>query len=105
MKLLAAYLEMALNSQEDVSYNVVAYYKKVQWDLDRTGYILTPRVLQFSSNQKIIDVLIEFDDARHQLQNSVIVQEEISIGHIYPSLILLIMRAQKLYAALFHDQN
>lgn len=87
----------AEKSTSDLS---VELYEQLQWDLDQIQYVLTPRVIQSSDDQRVIDSLIEFDTTRRSLHNAVIAHKQILIGGVLPDMIALLEQAQTLYSVL-----
>lgn len=89
---------------ESTSDRTVAFYERSQWDLDQIQTVLTPRLIQSQveeDSQEVIDALIEFDEARRGLHNSVIADKLISIQSAFPALISLIGVAGRLYQTIF----
>ncbi len=86
--------------ETDLSSRVVEYYVNIKDDLNYIGDHLTPRVLEFSQNQKLIDDLIMFDDARSHLFDAVLAEQKISIGGIFPTLIVFVAKVHVLCEAL-----
>ena len=72
----------------------------VKWDLDQIRDVLTPRVVQSSNDQQIIDALVEFDDARRKLHNAIIVHKRIVTHSVFPDTIALLEQVQSLYGIL-----
>jgi hypothetical protein len=78
----------------------VEFYEFVKWDLDQIQLVLTPRVIQSQAEQELIDVLIEFDQARRDLHNGVTVDKLISTQAAFPPLISLVEMSGKVYETL-----
>jgi hypothetical protein len=94
----------AMSPTESTSDRTVTFYDQSQWDLDQIQTVLLPRLIQSQvdeDSQEVIDALIEFDQARRDLHNSVITDKLISIQSAFPALISLIETAGKLYKTIF----
>ena len=78
----------------------VELYESAKWDLDQIQLVLTPRVIQSYAEQDLIDVLIEFDQARRELHNGVIGHKLVSTQSAFPALISLVEVSGKLYGTL-----
>lgn len=89
-------------STSDIS---IEFYNAVKWDIDQIQSILTPRVIQSSGEQPLIDALIAFDDAHRELRNSIIAHKLVSTHSVFPNIILLVKRSGQLYKALFNYWN
>jgi hypothetical protein len=68
--------------------------------LDQIQTVLTPRVMQSSTDQELIDALIEFDDARRRLHNSIIGHKLICTQSVFPDVLSLVQSSEHLYQAL-----
>jgi hypothetical protein len=85
------------NTLSDIA---VKLYHGIHYDLDHLCDVLLPRVIQESSDQKLIDALVEFDRARWNLRNGVVVHTQITIGGIFPDIIILLKQAHLVYSTL-----
>jgi hypothetical protein len=95
------------NSSSDRSLfdYVFDLYESVKWDLDQIQTVLTPWILQSEADQRIIDSMMIFDEARRQLHNAIIVDKLISTGAAYPTLIEFIDVVANLYDILSEHWN
>jgi hypothetical protein len=75
-----------------------AFYDAVKWDLDHIRDVLTPRVIQSSNDQHVIDALVEFDQASSEVHNVVVKQKKVSREDVYPSIVKFLERVQALYS-------
>ena len=89
--------DIGKKSPSDVT---VELYESAKWDLDQIQLVLTPRVIQSYAEQDLIDVLIEFDQARRELHNGVIGHKLVSTQSAFPALISLVEVSGKLYGTL-----
>lgn len=78
----------------------IDYYKSVEWDLDQIQNILIPRVIQSSEDTSLINLLIEFDDARRELHHSIIAHEQVVTHSVFKNVISLIRCAERVYRAI-----
>jgi hypothetical protein len=85
---------------KSISDVAVEFYEAVTWDLDQIQTVLTPRVVQSSTDQELIDALIEFDDARRRLHNSIIGHKLICTQSVFPDVLSLVQSSRRLYQAL-----
>jgi hypothetical protein len=93
-------LPEAVNKNQSMSDLAVEFYEAIRWDLDQIRDVLTPRVVQSSNDQAVIDALVEFDNARRRLHNAVAVHTRIVTHGILPDVINLLEESQALYAGL-----
>ncbi len=61
-------------STSDVS---VRFYQALRWDLDQIRDVITPRIMQYPTDQALIDRLVEFDDASRNLKHAIIMHKEV----------------------------
>jgi hypothetical protein len=64
-------LPNVVSTEKSTSDLTVEFYEAVKWDLDQIRDVLTPRVVQSSADQEIINALVEFDNARRKLHNAI----------------------------------
>lgn len=93
-------LPNSVSKEKSTSDIAVEFYKEVTWDLDQIQSVLTPRVIQSSGDQTLIDALVEFDDARRNLDNSIIAHKLVITHGVFQNVILLVQSAGHLYQAL-----
>jgi hypothetical protein len=79
---------------------VIEWYEHAKWDLDQIQSVLTPMVLQSDHEQKLIDALLEFDQARRALHSGIISHKLVVTDAAYPRLIDLALEAANLYDAI-----
>ena len=94
-------LPSAVSAEKSTSDLSVEFYDVTKWDLDQIRDVLTPRVVQSSNDQQIIDALIEFDDARRKLHNAIIVHKRIVTHSVFPDTIALLEQVRSLYGILY----
>lgn len=106
-KMIAQLRELpnTVNAEKSTSDLAVEWYEEVKWDLDEIQHLLTPRVVQSSNDQQVIDSLIEFDSARRSLHNAIIVHRRVVTHSVFPYVIKLLEQAQVLYGALCDDRR
>jgi hypothetical protein len=85
-------------SESDIA---IEYYDAVRWDLDQIQNVLTPRVMQSSTDQNLIDLLIEFDSAHRQLHHSIIGHQQAVTQAVFSEVISLVGSAARLYEAIY----
>ncbi len=93
-------LPSAVSAEKSTSDLAVEFYEAIKWDLDQIRDVLTPRVVQSSKDQKIINSLIEFDSARRRLHNAIIVHKRVVTHSVFPDVVELLKQAQSVYSAL-----
>jgi hypothetical protein len=93
-------LSSAISNEKSTSDLAVEFYRAVKWDLDQIQNVLTPRVMQSSTDQQIINALVEFDNARRKLHNAIIVHRKIVTHSAFPAVIELLEQTQALYSAI-----
>ena len=75
----------------------VEFYRNVRWDLDQIQMVLTPRVIQSSRNQALVDALVEFDDARRSLHTEIVAHELVVTHSVMPHVVRLMDVSGRLY--------
>lgn len=61
------------NSQtQSLSDMAVEFYEMERWDLGQIQTVLTPRLLEGATDQKLIDALMEFDHAQRALYSAIL---------------------------------
>ncbi len=98
-------LPNAVSAERSTSDLAVEFYDAVRWDLDQVQYVLTPRVVQSSADQRIINTLVEFDNARRQLHNAVIVHKRVVTHSVFPTVLEFLEQVQAVYAAICEKWN
>lgn len=93
-------LRNGISKDKSTSDVAVEFYEAVRWDLDQIQTILTPRVIRSSNDQRLIDAVIEFDDARRKLHSSIIGHKLAGTHSVFPDLLLLVQSSGRLYQAL-----
>ena len=78
----------------------VDFYEEIRWNLDQVGDILIPRVIESTTDQDVINYLIEFDRARIKLHTATYVHNRIAIGGIFPDVVNLLIQAHAVYNTL-----
>lgn len=95
-------LQKMKNAKEsqDAENGATRFFEAARWDLNQIQSVLTPRVLQFSGDQELVDLLIEFDDAYRQLHNAISFRLPEDDGAVFAGVYLLIRVSVKLYQGL-----
>lgn len=88
-----------------ISDVAVEFYEAVAWDLDQIQTVLTPRVVQSSGDQNLIDALVEFDDTRRKLHNAIIGHKLIKHENVFPHVVSLIECSSQVYETLCASWN
>ena len=70
-------LPNSVSREESTSDVSVRFYQALRWDLDQIRDVITPRIMQYSTDQALIDRLVEFDDASRNLNHAIIVHKEV----------------------------
>ena len=70
-------LPNSVGREESTSDVSVKFYQALRWDLDQIQDVITPRIMQYSTDQSLIDRLVEFDDASRNLNHAIIVHKEV----------------------------
>jgi len=85
---------------EAASDVVVEFYKRFLWDLKQIQLVLTPLVITSSSDQKLIDALIEFDKAHREF--CVGIRSHVLSGsqEAWPAMVRLVRCSGTLYGAI-----
>ena len=94
-------LPASISGEKSTSDVAVEFYEAVIWDLDQIQNVLTPRIIQSSNDQELIDALVEFDNGRRQLHNSIIGHKLAATHNVFPNLLILIERSGRLYQTLY----
>jgi hypothetical protein len=75
---------------KSLSDMAVEFYEMVRWDLEQIQTVLTPRLLESATDQKLIDALMEFDHAHRALYSAILGHKLIvtqSAYHYIPDVI------------------
>jgi hypothetical protein len=70
-------LPNSVSREESTSDVSVRFYQTLRWDLDQIRDVITPRIMQYPTDQALIDRLVEFDDASRNLTHAIIVHKEV----------------------------
>ena len=70
-------LPNSVSREESTSDVSVRFYQTLRWDLDQIRDVITPRIMQYPTDQALIDRLVEFDDASRNLKHAIIVHKEV----------------------------
>jgi hypothetical protein len=70
-------LPNSVSREESTSDVSVRFYQALRWDLDQIRDVITPRIMQYSTDQVLIDRLVEFNDASRKLNHAIIVHKEV----------------------------
>lgn len=85
---------------ESPSTIVNQFYKKIQWDLDQIQNVLTPLVITSSSEQRLTDALVEFDQTQREFINGIRSHQMAGTQAAFPALVALVRGSGKLYATI-----
>ena len=75
----------------------VEYYEMVKWDLEQIQAVLTPRLLESATDQKLIDALMEFDHAHRALYSAILGHKLVVTQSAYSRIPDLFAAAGRLY--------
>ena len=70
-------LPNSVSREESTSDVSVRFYQALRWDLDQIRDVITPRIMQYPTDQVLIGRLVEFDDASRNLKHAIIVHKEV----------------------------
>jgi len=70
-------LPNSVSREESTSDVSVRFYQTLRWDLDQIRDVITPRIMQYPTDQALIDRLVEFDDASRNLKHAIIMHKEV----------------------------
>jgi hypothetical protein len=85
---------------ESPSTIVADFYKKIQWDLDQIQNVLTPLVITSSSEQRLIDALVSFNQTQRELINGIRSHQMAGTQEAFPALVALVRGSGRLYATM-----
>lgn len=89
-----------ISKEKSTSDVAIEFYQAVTWDLDQIQSVLTPRVIQSSTDQALIDALIEFDNVRRKLHNSIIGHKLVITHSVFPNVLSMVEASKHLYQTL-----
>jgi hypothetical protein len=90
----------AISAQKSSSDVAIEYYDAVKWDLDQIQGVLTPRLLQGPTDQRLLESLVAFDNARRELHHSIIGHQQAVTHAVFARLVPMIVSARYLYASI-----
>jgi nucleoside phosphorylase len=82
---------------KSLSDMAIEFYEMVGWDLSQIQMVLTPRLLESATDQKLIDALMEFDHAHRTLYSAILGHKHIITQSAYSYIPDLIAAAGHLY--------
>ena len=94
-------LPIEIASHKSTSDIAVEYYEALSWDMDQIQNVLTPRVMQNSTDQPLIDALIVFDNARRTLHHSIIGHRQAVTQAVFENVRPLIQSAERVYQLIY----
>lgn len=94
-------LPIEIARSKSTSDIAVEYYEALSWDMDQIQNVLTPRVMQSSTDQLLIDALVVFDDARRTLHHSIIGHKQAVTQAVFENVRPLIEAAEKVYHLIY----
>ncbi len=96
-------LPIEIARHKSTSDIAVEYYEAMSWDMDQIQNVLTPRVMQNSTDQPLIDALIIFDNARRTLHHAIIVHRQVVTHGVFENVRPLIQSAEKVYQLIYEN--
>jgi len=92
------------DGEEHLSDLATKYYNEIRWDVDQMRNVITPRVIQSSDDQELIDALVEFDSVVRELYSAIKAHRQVADGRVFlagdiafPEIIRLIEKARTIY--------
>jgi len=82
---------------KSLSDMAVEFYEMERWDLDQIQTVLTPRLLESATDQKLIDALMEFDHAHRALYSAILGHKFVITQSAFSHIPDLIATAGHLY--------
>lgn len=79
----------------------VEYYEALSWDMDQIQNVLTPRVMISSTDQALIDALIEFGDARRALRHSINEHKQVHNHVVYEKIPPFFRSTERIYEVIY----
>lgn len=76
------------------------FYEAVKWELEQVQTILTPRLLQSATDQKLIEALMEFDHANRALYSAILAHKQAVTQSAFSFVTDLVVAAEHLYREL-----
>lgn len=89
------------NAKDSPSDVAIRYYEEMGWDLDQIQNVLTPRVIDIATNQRLIDTLVEFGDTRRALHHAIIAHRQAVTQGVFEHIVALIEGAARLYEVIW----
>lgn len=90
-------LTESLHHTQSLSDMATEFYEMEKWDLDQIQTVLTPRLLQSATDQRLVDALMEFDHAHRALYSAIIGHKLAVTQSAYGYVPDLIVAAGNLY--------
>jgi hypothetical protein len=75
----------------------VEFYEMEKWDLDQIQTVLTPRLLESATDQKLIEALMEFDHTHRALYSAILGHKLVVTQSAFSRIPDLIAAAGRLY--------
>jgi hypothetical protein len=76
------------------------FYKTVEWELEQIQTILTPRLLQSATDQKLVEAIMEFDHANRTLYTAILAHKQAVTQSAFSPVVALVLAAERLYREL-----
>jgi len=95
----------AATENNSPSDQAISYQEAVGWDLSEVANVLTPRLLEAQAEQRLVDGLVDFDEARRQLRHSIIAHQQAVTQNVFPSVVELVESAKRLHRELVLAQR
>lgn len=89
-------LDFKISDLENTSDLAIVYYGKIEWNLNQIRDVLTPRVIQSSKDQQIINALITLDNARTNLQFAKETYHQTKVGNVINEVVELLTALKEL---------
>jgi hypothetical protein len=85
---------------------VVKNYKDYLWELNQIQLVLTPLVITSSSDQKLIDALIEFDEAHREFCIGIRAHKAVCTQEAWnPGMVELVRSSGRLYGVILNSSE
>jgi hypothetical protein len=84
--------EAKIKSPSDIA---VDYYEAVKWDLEQIRNVLTPRVLGGPKDRRLVDLLIQLDQAYRELQHAIVAHKQVCTQSVFPDHIIPLIEATR----------
>jgi len=98
--------EEAFASQDESGSDLaLKFYEAILRDLDAIQDVLTPLVVQSSSEQQIVDALLEYGSVRRKLDSAAIAHKLVAIQGVVPHIAQLLEQGAILYGKIYEAMD